>query len=1562
MASSATPRYMSVTPRVTGLDQFASDVAQVATLVQQANQRIARQAANIQPFRFDTAAVTRNLGEVTSRFTTFWRTFDARQNMFTSFGRSLSAIGRQLRYFAFDFERLGRTMSIAFTLPLVAAGTAVAKWGSEFEQALKKVEVLVNQNEETVARWGNEILTTMTGLGQSPLELAEGLYFAASAFGSLASQAPVMDVLRASAAGATVGLGNMEDVTRLVTASMNAYESSMLGASEAMYVLIRTVTEGQFEADKLASSLGRVLGTATALKIPFRDLVTYVAGVTRLGEEPSRIITSLNSALLKILTPTSKANEIMERYGYTLEGIKKTLAGPGGLYELLNSMRDVMPDQALGALFTTRASRTIFAVTDALRDDIAEIQESMTEDEKKRLHDIEAYNKAAAAGVSGAWVDAWGKSLDAEQYYADLLKKQVINTTNTVSGQFKILKDTIQTIGINAFQGVIQKPLLDFLKDLNERMIEFNNTVRNNPKTVKAVFAIGAALAALGPGIIIVSRLVQAFNVLIETTGFALRAIGSIAGTVVNVAVRSFGLLGTTMLNVGRIAYPVVLAFARLGTVIGAAVVPAVASLIATMGSSLVSGFVAFFGTWRSWMVSLNVSGAVFGVISSAVSGLGTALGAVGSALGFVGGMMPVLLSSAAAAAGGVGLLIAAFGGLLVAAGKVKQKIKPVAEKIGDVFTSLKDESSSWGEGLMAEYSNGIIRGIAYVVRALTSVAKVITSLLRPSSPPKILPEIDEWGKGTMETWLAGWGKADFSILKDIIGDVRSYLENVIDEDDDAKRKGIVAQMILGSQKALIDAVNSVKNTGQVAKEALENIFSSLGTTTPALRGYIQAQLEVAAATDKLTKAQDKLTAASKRYDDLLKPLNRKLDNLNAKEEERQRAMREDILKNLLEQEIPEEVRIAANLELDTINTERQIARLESARDATLAPLQDSVDAAQEQLDLAQQQLDFYSGLMDLQSEQADLLEAIKDAIKDAADKLEKALKEKALTDYGQPEQIDIAENLDIGGAGAGIDLSGITGDLDMQLDNLMGEIEDMKFAWIDMMDAARVKWLQFQFGTLNPIMSKVKNFYNRYIKPVGKALGEGADEAARVWDEEIGGIVDVGIDWSILGENEQGETLPQYVRRLFQEAFGDWTLLDVVTALIGTVNETLIPGFASIVQGAIDLKNSFGNYLLQSLVDVQTFMTGIRNFLLTPMGTVFETLTMYVVNFATFIGGKLVEVNNFINTIVLSILGFATNVGSGIASFVASAFQKFLDFGARLGELLTKVENFKLLFRNKFALIGLAITAVMTKFQAMKEDMEEKMGELKTSVGLLKDKFAEFRDYMEEKVKKVISDVKDKIDEVTGGVGLWKTALLGLVSYLTITFEPKLIAVAGFIGGIQTAFSNLVDYMENQFASALSSLSSALDSFISKIESALAKALRLIGLDIPGSDDESGNTSGPSSPGLPGEEKSESMALPSMESFANEALFTGSASNYPVNTSPFRNMPSVYASGISSAISSMPQRADESVKIRVEAGGQSAIDGGVIVNFGDVTISNGMEFAEFESRVERVIVRSLTR
>ena len=1562
MANSGMPKYMDVTPRITNLDAYAADLNKVVSLVQAANKKISSQSAKFQPFQFDSAAVSKNLAGITSSFTTFWRGFDARNNVLTNFGQSLQQVGRSIRYFAFDFERLGRTLSVALTLPLVAAGTAIVKWGSEFEQALKKVQVLVAQSEETVQRWGNQILTTMAGLGQSPNELAKGLFFAASAFGELADQAPVMDILRASAAGATIGLGEMEDVTRLLTASMQAYESSNLSASEAMFVLVKTAQEGNFESSKLATSLGRVLGVSTALKVPFRDLVTYIAGITRIGEDPSRIVTSLNSALLKLLAPTSKANKLMEAYGFSTERLKQTIASPGGLIQLLNDMRRAMPGEAFAEIFTTRAVRTALVATESLANEMEEINSAMYRDEEKRQRELESLNKMTSRGITADWIDARKKQLQADVYYADLMEKLVIESTNTVAGQYKILKDTIQSIGIGAFNSVVQKPLLDFLKNLNTRLLEVNKQVAQNPKTIRLLFGIGAALAALGPGTIVLARLVQSLTVFTGILGASLRLVGNLAGTALNVLVKSFGFLGTAMLNIVRLGVPFVRVFSTAGVYAAqfAAYITKYTLVAVTQLSLAMTTLIARFVVWLNFTLAARAA-SITGMFASAAAWalrFSTAIGGVIATLGTMIGVSGAVV----AGFGAIGLAVIAVAGAFT---KIRDVVKPVVNKIGESFDAVKKEAPSWGEGLTEQYSIGILRGAAYVVRALTTIANIITGLLKPGSPPPILPQIDEWGKGTMEAWLSGWGKADFGILKDTMSTIRGYLLSVLAFNEDDHKEGIVAQMILGSRKSIIDAINEVNKSGQLAKETLQKIFDSLGTTTPALQGYIKAQFSVYAATQKLTSAQNALNRATKEYEDRLKPLNKRLSEINAKQEERARQQREEALNYLLTQEIPEDVRVAAQLELESIGLERQIANVELDRDTTLPVLEEQVQIAQENLDDAQKQLDYYEGLMDIQEQEAsllqdiaDMLKKIKDAVEDVAEKLKKGL------ELGLPDDLDLGEGLVGDGLGLG-DPSDIIGDWDKQLETLMGEVEGLKEAWGGVWDAVTERWNTFKTDTLDPMIKRFNDFKNDTLIPLGKQAVTSFGEISESWKTNLAiGLENLPtINWEEYGTNEEGETFPEYFKRIWDEAFGEWDASSVLEEISSYISGEFIPWLTQEALPAIvGAFNFIATLPLKFVVAMYGTIDSIKRF----FGVIWETISGVSNSVFMFFHDTITKFGNFLVRSGQEWSDWKQTHWDPFWDGVSEKWQAFKDavdegvqsvldwWGSLFGSFTTQSAT----FGGQLGGMKTGLTLLRIVFFNVKERITEYVDKLNEKFQEWHDKLIEVRDYIENTVKATMQGLYNKFDNIQTAVIAAKDAMNDFNERVKDYVSNIADGAKEKLGEFYQGFVDIGDYLQQTFIGLWDTILEKVSNALTKIGQAITDGLRLLGI-LRDTDDGTaggqGSTTGGST--TPDDKTPE---------FFREAAFAEAATAYlpPQNyttQSPFRNISPVGATGIASTLAQTAAH-DESVRVHVSPGAVAALDGGVIVNFGDVHISNGMEMAQFEERVERVIINSLTR
>ena len=136
----------------------------------------------------------------------------------------------------------GTTASIGVAIGVVAV--AATKAAVNFEQAFTKIDAISNASQESIGEWKNQVLSLAGETAQSPQELADALYFLASA-GLEESQ--VFDVLTQSAKASAVGLGTTGDIAKITAQALNAYAESGLTATEVTDSLTAAVREGTAE-------------------------------------------------------------------------------------------------------------------------------------------------------------------------------------------------------------------------------------------------------------------------------------------------------------------------------------------------------------------------------------------------------------------------------------------------------------------------------------------------------------------------------------------------------------------------------------------------------------------------------------------------------------------------------------------------------------------------------------------------------------------------------------------------------------------------------------------------------------------------------------------------------------------------------------------------------------------------------------------------------------------------------------------------------------------------------------------------------------------------------------------------------------------------------------------------------------------------------------------------------------------------------------------------------------------------------------------------------------------
>jgi TP901 family phage tail tape measure protein len=962
--------------------------------------------------------------------------FDFTNNSLRKFGTNIANVGKSITRFSFQLERVGRGMMMAFTLPAIAAGYAIVKTAMDFETALVKVENLVGVSRDVVAGWGEEILEFSTRLAVMPVEAANGLFAAASGFGEIAAQAPVMEVLENAIMAMNVGLGETEDIARASTAMLNAFKNTGLDAAQATSLLVLAVREGNLEVEKLAPALGNVLGVASYIGAGADDVLAFISAYTRFGVEPTRAVTALNTALTNLIKPSTTNRVILESYGMTMEYIREVIDGPAGLANLFLMMEQNMSEIDFTSVFGIRSFKGVSAITNSVNEFNEEYMRVAVNMQEETGRTFMFMAKMAEEGSrqQTMYIEA---SARAGETSMNSLEESIIRTMETLEWKFKQIKSLFSQIFIG-----IDSAIAPFLKDFADKIIEALESVKKfvetNTESVKLILKVVAALAAAGPALLIFAKVFQAFGVILTVVGGVISLFGTLIGLVVNLAVG----MGVLAINVGVRA---VQGFLFLGKAIWN-VVAAVVALIVK------------YTVLAVYQTGLSILGMV-----GAFTSLGGAVAtATISVVGFLLAAAPVVAVVAAivAAIGAIGAVILIATGALVSLGEsiasAWQGVLDFFAPVKQEFENLAPEGESWGRGLIASFSKGIYDGLIYLVDALNAVGSLIAYWLKGMSPPRIAPDIDIWGMKTMQEWIDGWKKADFGVFNDIQGTISSFLKSIYKSMGKEDSDGAIAGIILGSREAIANAIDQIKRFGKATKEAMDEIYIAIGTTTLELENYIEATLAAAATTDILGKAQQKVNDINERYSRLLSPIQ---DQLKAIDRERSKisSTREvdELNKVLARGNLPDQVAALARLRIKEIGLQQDESGLESARDAELSVAELQLQSAEDANEIAQSNLEFAQEALGLQTKGLDTFtEMLKklDDIKESIGSLPSAIGD-AVAEAIEMEPLDFGDltgGLDFDGTGDG-DGEGEGGplsQLDAKLQELTDKLNETKIIW----------------------------------------------------------------------------------------------------------------------------------------------------------------------------------------------------------------------------------------------------------------------------------------------------------------------------------------------------------------------------------------------------------------------------------------------------------------------------------------------------------------------------------
>jgi len=353
---------------------------------------------------------------------------------------------------------------------------------------------------------------------------------------------------------------------------------------------------------------------------------------------------------------------------------------------------------------------------------------------------------------------------------------------------------------------------------------------------------------------------------------------------------------------------------------------------------------------------------------------------------GFVGAFENALSGAASLVQKFTPLLQSVSGGLGAIANQgievLKRLVTVMAEKLGIDFGDMSKNAGTWGQNITIQLAKGIASAIGAVMTALNRLGGAIAGMLKPGSPPKLLPDIDKWGADAATVYMDGWGDADYSVFDLLTDKIGGYIKGL---GEDVMPKEDVNPWLASLNAAIAETINSVNETGNVSLDVFDDILGQVDFLPASFQDYARslldaelAQLDLTSAMDTLeaatqavSDAQDELNAITDEYSAKLAPLNKEMAALQAQKQaikDKQRLAK--LNATLIDGEATAEEKALARLEIEEIGLKQQMALVEEERDVAVDAQQAKIDALGEAEAAAKAEVDAKAEALTLAQEQ----------------------------------------------------------------------------------------------------------------------------------------------------------------------------------------------------------------------------------------------------------------------------------------------------------------------------------------------------------------------------------------------------------------------------------------------------------------------------------------------------------------------------------------------------------------------------------------------------------------
>ncbi len=215
----------------------------------------------------------------------------------------LGRISGKLGKFGANATKIGKSMTVGLTLPILAAGAAIISTGAGFESEMNNVQALtsatgegLNKLKEQAKEMGSQTQFSARQAAEGQSILAKAGFKSGEIFGALPGTLQL-------AAAANIEIGESADIS---ATALRGYRLEVGDLGKVTDVLtVATISANQDITD-MGEALRKAGPLARAMKLPFEETVATLSQFAQAGFKGQEGGTALRGGLVRLLNPTAE--------------------------------------------------------------------------------------------------------------------------------------------------------------------------------------------------------------------------------------------------------------------------------------------------------------------------------------------------------------------------------------------------------------------------------------------------------------------------------------------------------------------------------------------------------------------------------------------------------------------------------------------------------------------------------------------------------------------------------------------------------------------------------------------------------------------------------------------------------------------------------------------------------------------------------------------------------------------------------------------------------------------------------------------------------------------------------------------------------------------------------------------------------------------------------------------------------------------------------------------------------------------------------------------------------